>query len=44
MMATKIWLIIIVFFVAVSLAVITDRALSWGTFLGANWKVGEGEQ
>ena len=44
MTTTKIWLIIVVFLVAVSLAIVADGALSWGTFLGANWKDGEGEE
>jgi len=45
MTTTKIiWLVIGVFLVAMSLAVVTDEGLSWGTFLGANWKVGEGEE
>jgi hypothetical protein len=43
MKSTKIWLIIVIVLVVISLVVVTDEALSWGTFLGANWKKGEGE-
>jgi hypothetical protein len=43
MKGTKIWLIIVIVLVVISLVVVADEALSWGTFLGANWKKGEGE-
>lgn len=43
MKSTKIWLIIVIVLIVISLVVVTDEALSWGTFLGANWKKGEGE-
>ncbi len=44
MTTIKIWLIVVVVIGIISLALVADGALSIGTFLGANWKVGEGEE